>query len=291
MMVSDKCWKIATVKLSQKAKNFHKSSYRNTKLGKYMNNTLLPERVPEITTIIKHILKDNVLSIYLFGSAVMGGLKPNSDLDFFVLVEQPLSDKVRQQLVTELMKVSGRKALHGPARPVELTIVKRLAVIPWRYPAEREFQYGEWLREEFEQGHWPKTFVDPDLAVLISKVRNNSLVLIGKPAHEAFDPVPIQDIHRGIEVSLPVLLNDLYGDERNVILTLARMWRTVSTGEIVSKDQAALWALERLPSEYRAVLDLARKAYLGECRDDWQPFKEQVNAFSLHVQQVIKDML
>lgn len=43
------------------------------------------------------------------------------------------------------------------------------------------------------------------------------------------------DIRRAIKESLPVLLEDIKGDEHNVILTLARMWQTVSIGEISPK--------------------------------------------------------
>jgi hypothetical protein len=51
---------------------------------------------------------------------------------------------------------------------------------------------------------------------------------------------------------LPSLVADLESDTRNVLLTLARMWTTVATGRIVSKDAAAAWALERLPPSARA---------------------------------------
>jgi Domain of unknown function (DUF4111) len=42
---------------------------------------------------------------------------------------------------------------------------------------------------------------------------------------------------------------DWEGDERNVVLTLARIWYTASTGRIAPKDVASAWVLERLPVE------------------------------------------
>ncbi len=71
------------------------------------------------------------------------------------------------------------------------------------------------------------------------------------------------DIRRAIKESLPVLLEDIKGDEHNVILTLARMWQTVSIGEISPKDVATKWALPRLTKETSTLLNLARKAYRG----------------------------
>ena len=65
--------------------------------------------------------------------------------------------------------------------------------------------------------------------------------------------------------SLPGLIAGIKGDERNVILTLARMWLTAAVGDFQPKDVAAEWAIPRLPKEQGALLDLARTAYRGEC--------------------------
>ena len=69
--------------------------------------------------------------------------------------------------------------------------------------------------------------------------------------------------------SLPGLLASVDGDERNVLLTLARMWRTLETGEIVSKDVVAAWAMHRLPRQSAELIGYARDAYLGDLQDDW----------------------
>ena len=61
---------------------------------------------------------------------------------------------------------------------------------------------------------------------------------------------------------IPDLLNDLPGDTRNVVLTFARIWTTLATGEIKSKDAAADWALAQLPPEHRPVLEHAKQLYL-----------------------------
>ena len=53
-----------------------------------------------------------------------------------------------------------------------MTIVIKSEIKPWRYPPHFDFQYGEWLREKFENGNidpWP-TKEMPDLALLITQV-------------------------------------------------------------------------------------------------------------------------
>ena len=95
-------------------------------------------------------------------------------------------------------------------------------------------------------------------------------VALRRPAvRDLLDPVPEADLHRALRDVLPALLGELRGDERNVLLTLARMWRTAATGEFVPKDAAAAWAAARLPSGQGAWLELAGRAYVGACADDW----------------------
>jgi Domain of unknown function (DUF4111) len=52
---------------------------------------------------------------------------------------------------------------------------------------------------------------------------------------------------------------------------------------VYSKEDAAGWALPRLPEEHRAVLELARAAYRGETEDSWDEIRPQVRAYADHV--------
>ena len=54
-----------------------------------------------------------------------------------------------------------------------------------------------------------------------------------------------------------------------MLLTLARIWCTLASGEIRAKDAAAAWALERLSEEHRPALAHARAGYLGAEDDRW----------------------
>ena len=83
--------------------------------------------------------------------------------------------------------------------------------------------------------------------------------LFGPAPSEVFDAVPQEDVIRAILEGIPGLLEDLDSDTRNVVLTFARIWTTVATGVIRSKDATADWVLERLPEEHRPVLARARQ--------------------------------
>jgi predicted nucleotidyltransferase len=232
---------------------------------------------------VRDILGDAIVGAYLHGSAVLGGLRPTSDIDVLVVIDRPTGLEERRAITDRLLGISGRRAYRGPGRPVELTIVVASEVRPWRYPPRVELQYGEWLRDEYEAGRTPGPGPSPDLAPLIAMTLAGAaagvLPLAGRVATDLLGPVPAHDLRRAIVAGVPDLLADLETDTRNVLLTLARIWATLATGALVSKDAAAAWASARLPVAHRAVLDRARSMYLeGRDEDDWGSLKPAVRA-------------
>lgn len=246
------------------------------------------EQVDEIVRLVRDVLGNDVIGAYLHGSAVLGELRPRSDIDVLVVSRGRTTPVQSRGLVDRLLAISGRRAYSGPARPVELTIVVQSDVRPWRYPPLSEFQYGEWMRDDFERGDMPASSEpSPDLAPMITMVLLGNRPLFGPPPAEVLDPVPHHDLIRGIVAGIPGLLADLEGDEANVLLTLARIWTTVATGAIHSKDAAADWVLSRLPEEHRAVLARARGVYLGDEEDEWD---DQRSHLRPHADFVIREI-
>lgn len=218
------------------------------------------DQVELIVRLVDDAIALKVLGTYLHGSAVHpGGLRPASDVDVMVVSRQSLDDGERRALVDGLLPISGPKV---GARSVELTVVVQSDVRPWQYPPTCDFLYGDWLREEIAAGGPPKPEPMPDLALVIAMTLAGNQPLSGPPPATLLDPVPPADLVRGSVAGIPDLLNDLADDTRNVVLTLARTWTTLATGEIRSKDAAADWALEHLPAEHRPVLDHAKRLYL-----------------------------
>ena len=229
--------------------------------------------------MIREVLADAVVGAYLYGSALTGGLRPRSDLDILVLVERPTTPDEKRRLAEGLLAVSGRPL------PVEVTIVAAPDVRPWRYPPRYDLQYGEWLRTELERGELDalQATTNPDVTLLLTMVLQASRPLVGPPASEVLDPVPADDLVRAMLADTDEVMPGLEDDTRNSVLTLARIWRTMETGEIGPKDAAADWALERLPPEHREVLTRARAIYLGEEDDRWDDLRPRVRPYADHV--------
>jgi predicted nucleotidyltransferase len=236
------------------------------------------EQLDRVLVLARDVLGPDLVGAYLFGSAVLGGLQARSDLDLLIVSSRATTRGQKKRLVGGLLAVSGHKTSQGQWRHIELTIVVEADIRPWRYPPRFDFQYGDWLRDEFESGNiepWPTT-TNPDLASLITMVLLGNTPLLGPPPARIFDPVPHNDLIRAVVTDVDTLLDDLGWDTRNVILTLARIWSTVATGTVRSKDTAAGWAVVRLPQEHRAVLARARSIYLGHEEEHWDDLQSQV---------------
>ncbi len=220
---------------------------------------------------VRDVLGPDLAGAYLFGSAVVGGLRHESDLDVLAVSRRPTTRAERRRLAEGLLALSGRP------RRLELTVVAGGAL---------DFQYGDWWRREFESGNvepWAGTAAATDANVLIAMTLTSARPLLGPPAAELLPPVARRDLAQAMLDGIDPLLADLDDDTRNVLLTLARIWMTLETGQFRSKDAAAAWALERLPEEQRAVLARARAIYLGDEAERWDDLWPRVRPHADHV--------
>ena len=221
------------------------------------------DQIEQVVGLLRGVLGSELVGVYLFGSAVVGGLKATSDLDFMAVSRQPTTTEERERLVERLLFLSQRP------RYLEVTIVVESEIRPWRYPPQMDLQYGDWLREQFERGEIPPPAPNPDLAPLITMTLAADRPLLGPPPAEVFDPVPRDDLLQAGVDSLDHILGELDTDTRNMLLTLARIWSTAASGEMRSKDAAADWALHHLPREHRPMLERARDAYRAGDLGTW----------------------
>lgn len=217
---------------------------------------------------------DGVVASYLYGSGAREKLRPASDIDIFVLLNRSTSEVERRELVKDLLIVSGRHGSVISGRPVEVTMALIDNLRPWPAEPIREFQFGEWLRREYLRGYVPGPVVDFDLAPQVATLLAASVPLVGPPASELLEPVPADRLADAMRQTIPSLMNDIGDDTVNVLLTLARISYTIACGRIVTKDEAADWAILGLADEYKEPLAYAAARYLGHRAVEPEGFKE-----------------
>ncbi len=253
-----------------------------------MNEQTFPLQVTQTTAILIETLGHALEGIYLYGSSVLGGLQPKSDLDFLVVVNRALTLESKKTLIAHLLVLSGEIDNKQGKRYLEITLVNQAELSQLTFPVYREFQYGEWLRDDYVKGYIPNVVKDEDLAILLRKVRKNSLTLYGKEAEKVIPVISDSVFKDAILASLPHVLKEIEEDETNVILTLCRMYYSIQTGEIISKDQAVDAMLPLTPDVFKPLLIKAKASYLGKNKDSLDTDVVVLHQFATFICNLIK---
>lgn len=201
----------------------------------------------ELEPVLKLLAELDPLGVYLFGSAVHGGLQPRSDLDVLAVLERRTTDAEKRRLFEGLRAIKGR--------PVEVTLVAHHEA-----PSYMDFQWGAWMPDAWESGE------NADLAILIHKVLLADHALAGPPPGTLLGAIPPERLRAAMLASVDPILLDLHEDTTNVILALCRIYYSLVTGAIASKGDAAAWAHARFP---HAAIAKARAIYLGGLPEDY----------------------
>lgn len=239
------------------------------------NRNEIPQQVKQVVSIAETLLQGQILGMYLYGSATMNKLRPDSDIDILIITRQELNLSTKKELTKQLLEISGFVGC-AEKRPLEITVIHQKDIIPWQFPPKCEYMYGEWLRKEMEAGMIPQACFDPDIAILLWQARKSSMTLKGADCKQLILPIPFREIQKAIQFSLPGLISNVKGDERNVLLTLSRMWFTLETEDVTTKDVAAEWAIPKLAKEHATLLEKAKKAYLGDYDDKWEGMETEI---------------
>ena len=240
----------------------------------------MEEQIEPLVEGVRDVLKADLLGAYLHGSAVLGGLRPGSDIDVIAVTTRRTTREEKRGLADVVL------ALSGKPRPIELDVVVQSEIRPWRHPARTDFHYFELRRGDFEAGNlepWSNE-ANLDLASAITMALAGNRTLFGPPPADVFDPIPRRDYIQAILRDTRTVDDYVEWDTRNVVLTLPRIWSAIATDDVHSKDSAAAWALQRLPEEHRPVLTRARAVYRGEAEDPaWPELLPQVRAYADYV--------
>ena len=242
-----------------------------------MKSTYSPEmqqQLKDSIELLRTILGSDLLGVYLYGSALVGGLQKYSDIDLFAVTNRATTSEEKAKLVAKLLQISGIY-MKSSKRPLEITLVEKRMINPWQYPPHFDFQYGEYLRDSFEKDiiePW-ENYEMPDLAVLVTQVLLGSETLWGLKPSQLLVEVPYHDFMKAMLHDVNRLTADLEDDTRNVLLTFARIWSTLETDRIRSKPAAADWVINHLPEKHQTVMKRAKSICIGLENEHWDDIK------------------
>lgn len=238
----------------------------------------IKQQINDSLNLLKDVLGSDLLGVYLYGSIVMGGLTKYSDIDLFAISNRETTLEEKGKLIKALLKISGVYGVSKNLKPIELTVVVSSVVNPWKYPPKFDFMYGDWMRKDFEGGNiepWPSK-EQPNLALVVTQLLLSHKALYGPKPHELLSEIPYSDFVKSSTAEIGSLIEEINWDTRNVLLTLARVWCTVETDSIRSKENATSWAINKIPYNFRPVLENAKAILLGEKEESWVSFKDLI---------------
>jgi predicted nucleotidyltransferase len=234
------------------------------------------------------ILGESLVGVYLHGSLAMGCFNPRrSDLDLLVVIGQRASVERKRKLAELLLRVS-----LAPV-PIEISLLARDQIHPWRHPAPFDLHFSEAWRDRtlagLASGEW-RTWndserCDEDLAGHITVVRQRGICLHGAPITAVFPAVPTVDYLASVltDVLSPDCgLNSALASPVYVILNACRTYAYLSTGQVLSKDEGGVWALQVIPHQFHATVQSALAAYRAD-QDDRRLAHEDVVHFAAYM--------
>jgi len=83
-----------------------------------INLKSVPNQALQVAEAIEDLFENQIIGIYLYGSAILGGLHINSDVDILVIVNQDLTEATSNELTKRLMLLSGKIGCKNLNRPL-----------------------------------------------------------------------------------------------------------------------------------------------------------------------------
>ena len=210
----------------------------------------------------KDILRDDLAGVYLHGSAVMGCYNPlKSDIDLITVVKDAIPDTVKKAYMDMTAELNGK----GPAKGIEMSIVKRSVCKPFVYPTPFELHFSAAHLDRYRDD--PDDYVikmkgeDKDLAAHFTIINRRGRRLCGAPISEVFAHVPARYYLDSILNDIADAQTRIADDPLYVILNLARVLAYLEDGAVLSKKEGGEWALDRLPGKYHSLLRSALSEY------------------------------
>jgi predicted nucleotidyltransferase len=214
----------------------------------------------ELLESVKRVLGIHFIGLYLEGSLANGDFDQASDIDFVVVTNEPVSEK----LFLELQAMHARLATIDSAWALQLdgSYISRSAL--------RRHDPKQALHPNIERGEGERLIqVSHDEGWMIHRyiLRERGITLTGPDPKTLIDPISLTDLRRTMLPKINAWASQLLNDPKDIvkrgypssyiILTLCRMLYTLEFGEVVSKRSAASWAEKTLSGKWETLIERA----------------------------------
>jgi streptomycin 3"-adenylyltransferase len=210
----------------------------------------------------QRILGDNLIGIYLHGSAVMGCFnEKSSDIDLLVVVNTSIPDETKRRYMDMVVKLNAI----APSKGIEMSIVRQAVCRPFAYPTPFELHFSvahlDWYRNSPEDYVVKMRGTDKDLAAHFKILWHRGKCLCGAQIHEVFEEVGKAEYFDSILSDVENAEEDIIENPTYIILNLCRVLAYREDGLVLSKQEGGNWGLEHIPEKYHPLIRCALEHY------------------------------
>lgn len=250
------------------------------------------ELLSELTAISRQLLKENLIGIYLHGSAATGCFHPEkSDLDLILVINHSISDAAKTAFMEHVIRLNET----APPKGLELSIVKQEFCNPFVYPTPFELHFSSAHIDCWKEN--PKSYIenmngtDKDLAAHFTIINAYGIVLFGRSIKETFGSVPHRCYADSIWADIQNAHEDILEQPVYVTLNLCRVLAYLKDGLILSKKAGGEWGLAKLPQSCHALLRWSLQSYSSESEERFTFSPSETQTFADNLLAQIRSLL
>lgn len=240
----------------------------------------------KIVKAYSHILKNNLIGIYVHGSIAFGCFNWNkSDIDFLVVTSKVPSLQEKIVMIQTLLNLENQATKKG----FEMSVVLEKYCNKFIYPTPFELHFSnahiQKCKDNLTQYCANMNGTDKDLAAHFMVTKAVGIVLYGKDIASVFGYVDKAYYIDSIKSDISNSEDDIERDPVYVILNLCRVFAFVRDGLILSKKQGGQWGIENIPKIYISIIKLALRNY---CDDEYLTLdKDLAKKFAAYMKEKI----
>lgn len=210
------------------------------------------------------ILGENLVGIYVHGSIAFQCFHWNkSDIDFIVVVRNPLKQSEKVDLISILLNLS----FYAPPKGFEMSVVLQEYCKNFVYPTPFELHYSKMhhqkCMEDIEHYCSAMNGVDSDLAAHFTVIRHVGITLYGNNIKQTFGDIPKESFLQSVLLDAAKCKQAISTNPIYYILNLCRIVAYLQDGLVLSKLDGGHWGVKHLNAIYQPLIQKAITGYIS----------------------------
>lgn len=213
----------------------------------------------------RRILGENLVGIYLHGSAVMDCFNPQkSDIDLIIVVNRSVPDKIKRRFMDMTVELNAL----APKKGLELSVVRKSVCKPFIYPTPFELHFSNSHLARYKND--PDGYIaqmqglDRDLAAHFTIITRRGKALFGEDIEAVFENVKKEYYFDSIWRDIENAAEEISDSPTYMTLNLCRVLAYKEDGAVLSKLEGGEWGMNQLPERFRELISYALSDYASD---------------------------